>query len=125
MPTKELPAKTVIDAQGQLDLVILRNAHLRIERDTPRAVVLELDTVYPRWLGPLPGMLGAKAQKKIALDGLGLLMWRQIDDRRTLGNLIDWLATEQQLEFNEARLLTLRFLHDLAQRGVVVMGKGQ
>ncbi len=113
------PALTPLD---QLALVPLRNAKVRVVEDTPACVVLEVDAVYPRWFGPLPRLLGAKKVKRMSIDGLALLVWRRIDDRITLGGLIDWLAAEQQLEFNEARLLMLQFLRSLSLRGLIVLG---
>lgn len=106
----------------QLAFVPLRNAKVRLVEDAPNRVQLEVDAVYPLWLGPLPRLLGAKKVKRVALDGLALLVWRRIDDRINLGGLVDWLAAEQQLEFNEARLLTLQFLRLLSLRGLIVLG---
>lgn len=106
----------------QLGLAILRNAKARVVEDAPARAVLEVDITYPRWLGPLPRLLGAKRTRRLQLDGMALLMWRRIDDRATLGQHVDWLAADQQLAFNEARLLTLQFLRNLALQGLVVMG---
>jgi hypothetical protein len=117
-----VPASPNITPLEQLALVPLRNAKVRLIEDAPARVLLEVDAVYPRWLGPLPRWLGAKKVKRIALDGLSLMVWRRIDDRINLGGLIDWLAAEQQLEFNEARLLTLQFLRLLSLRGLIVLG---
>ncbi len=117
-----MPASPNITPLEQLALVPLRNAKVRLIEDAPARVLLEVDAVYPRWLGPLPRWLGAKKVKRIALDGLSLMVWRRIDDRINLGGLIDWLAAEQQLEFNEARLLTLQFLRLLSLRGLIVLG---
>lgn len=117
-----MPASPTITPLEQLALVPLRNAKVRLIEDAPARVLLEVDAVYPRWLGPLPRLLGAKKVKRIALDGLSLMVWRRIDDRINLGGLIDWLAAEQQLEFNEARLLTLQFLRLLSLRGLIVLG---
>ena len=116
-----MPAR-MMTPQEQLALVPLRNAKVRILENAPIRVILEVDAVYPGWLGPLPRLLGAKAVKKVQLDGLALLVWRRIDDRVTLAGLVDWLAADQQLEFNEARLLTLQFLRSLAMKGLLVMG---
>ena len=106
----------------QLALEPLRNAKARLVSDAPAEVVLELDAVYAWWLGPLPRLLGAKKSKRLSLDGVALTVWRRIDDRVNLGQLIDGIAAEHQLEFNEARLLLLQFLRSLSQRGLVVLG---
>ncbi len=106
----------------QLALVPLRNAKSRVVEETGNRLIVEVEVIYSRWLGPLPRLLGAKKLKKLWIDGLALEVWRRIDDRINLGGLIDWLAGEHQLEFNEARLLTLQFLRSLAQKGLIVLG---
>lgn len=106
----------------QLGLTVLRNARVRILDDAPARLRLEIDAVYPRWLGPLPRLLGARRVQRYALDGMSLAVWRRLDDRTTLGELCDWLAGDEQLGFHEARLLLLHFLHALAQKGLVVLG---
>lgn len=109
-------------AEAQLDLIPLRNARIQVREDTPQLLILAVDKAYSRWLGPLPRALGAPTSKRFSLDGLGLRLWRRIDDRMSLGDLIDWLAADQQLGFHEARLLTLNWLHQLATKGLVVLG---
>jgi hypothetical protein len=106
----------------QLALTVIRNAAAVVIEQSPIRLVLEVPRTYPRWLGPLPRVLGAKRTRKIHLDGTALLVWRRIDDRTDLGGLVDWFAAEQNLGFNEARLIVLQFLRSLAQRGLVVLG---
>jgi hypothetical protein len=117
-----MPADLAITPQAQLGLAVLRNAQARVVQDLPNRMILELDVVYARWLGPLPRLLKAKRKRQVALEGLALAVWRRIDDRATLGEHIDWLVADQQLAFNEARLLTLQFLRNLSQQGLVVLG---
>lgn len=109
-------------AQTQLALVPLRNRQAQVVEDTAERVTLELRSTYPRWLGPLPRLLGAPRRVRRSLDGLALLLWRRIDDRATIEALIDWLAQDQQLTFNEARLLTLTWLRSLSVKGLLVLG---
>jgi hypothetical protein len=116
--TDRAPADPLV----QLALIPLRNAGAQLIEDSPQRVVLAVAKAYSGWLGPLPKLLGAPSSKRFALDGLALVLWRRIDDRRSLGELIDWLAEEQQLGFHEARLLTLQWLHQLATKGLVVLG---
>lgn len=117
-----MPASPPMTPLQQLGLAVLRNAKVRTLEDAPTRMVLEVDAVYPRWLGPLPRLLGAKRTRKLQLNGMALAMWRRIDDHTTLGAHIDWLAGDQQLEFNEARLLALQFLRSLSLQGLVVLG---
>lgn len=112
-------------AEAQLVLIPLRNARIQVREDAPLLLILAVDKAYSRWLGPLPRVLGAPRSKQFSLDGLGLRLWRRIDDRMSLGELIDWLAADQQLGFHEARLLTLNWLHQLATKGLLVLGKAK
>ena len=113
------PVMTPLD---QLKLVPLRNAKVRLVEQNQQRVVLEVAVTYPRWFGPIPRLLKAKTTKRISLDGMSLLMWQRVDDRASLGQIIDWLASSEQLGFNEARLLTLQFLRNLSMRGLIVLG---
>ncbi len=117
-----MPASPQLTPREQLAFVPLRNAKIRLVENATARALFEIDAVYPRWFGPLPRWLGAKQTKRFALDGLALAVWRRIDDRISLGGLIDAVAAEEQLEFNEARLLTLQFLRLLSQRGLIVLG---
>lgn len=67
-------------------------------------------------------LLGARTQRRIALTGFSLLVWRRRDGQATVGSVIDWVADDQQLGFHEARRLTLQYLQHLVQRGVLVLG---
>lgn len=111
-----------ISAEAQLALVPLRNRQAQVVEDSQQRVVLELQAAYPRWLGPLPRLVGAPRSKRRSLDGLSLLLWRRIDDRQSVGALIDWLAEDQKLTFNEARLLALTWLRRLSANGLLVLG---
>ena len=115
-------SKPQLAAEAQLALVPLRNRQAQVVEDTPQRVALELRSTYPRWLGPLPRLLGAPRSVRRSLDGLSLLLWRRIDERITIAALIDWLAEDQQLTFNEARLLTLTWLRSLSAKGLLVLG---
>lgn len=117
-----MPASEPMTPLQQLGLAVLRNVKARTLEDAPARLVLEIDATYPRWLGPLPRLLGAKRTRKLQLEGMALAIWRRIDDRSTLGAHIDWLAADQQLGFNEARMLTLQFLRSLSLQGLVVLG---
>lgn len=119
MPGSARPSLT---PEQQLALVPLRNRRAEAVEDGPARLVLQVEAVYPRWAGPLPRLLGAPRHRRYQLDGLALRLWRRIDDRITLATLVDHLAEDQRLGFNEARLLTLHWLHDLAGKGLVVLG---
>ncbi len=117
-----MPASPIMSPLDQLKLVPLRNAKVRLIEETAVRAILEVDVTYPRWFGPVPRLLKAKTAKKVSLDGMALLMWQRVDDRTSLGQIVDWLASSEQLDFNEARLLTLQFLRNLSMRGLVVLG---
>lgn len=117
-----MPASPALSPQAQLGLAVLRNARVRVVEETATRMIMEVERIYPRWLGPLPRWLGARPHRTVGLDGMALQVWRRVDDRRTLGEHVDWLAAEEQLGFNEARLIMLQFLHSLALKGLVVLG---
>jgi hypothetical protein len=118
---RKAPAPPPVDAHTQLALRVVRNVRVTVAEDAPQRLVVELPLTYPRWLGPLPRWWKLKERKRYELEGLPLAVWRRIDDRRTVDDLIAWLADSERLTWLEARLLTLTWLHGLAGRGLVVL----
>jgi hypothetical protein len=117
------PAPAPLTAEGQLALVPVRNARLSVDEDLPDRLILAGAVSYPAWLGPLPRLMKLRTVRRYELTDLGLALWRRLDDQRTLGELIAWLAADQRLTWLEARLLALQYLHDLAGRGLLVLAE--
>jgi hypothetical protein len=104
----------------QLAVVPVRNASVQVD-DQGDAAVVTVDLRYPLLLRPLVPLLRMRQRKGYRLDGIGLAVWRRIDDRATLAELVDWFATEHRLSFHESRALLLGYLQTLVNNGLVVL----
>lgn len=59
------------------------------------------------------------AERRFALDELGVEVFNQIDGKRTVRDLIDLFAATHKVNRREAELSVAAFIRMLAQRGIV------
>lgn len=62
--------------------------------------------------------------RKLQLDELGTEVWRMIDDRRSVREIIDAFQAAHRLGGREAELSVSSFLKKLGKRGLLVMRDG-
>ncbi len=62
--------------------------------------------------------------RKLQLDTLGSSVWRKIDNRATVDEIIRSFQSEHQLARREAELSVSSFLKELGRRGLIAMGHG-
>ena len=63
----------------------------------------------------------AREKQTYELDGLGLDIFRMIDDQKTVGDLVDFLIDLEKLTFFESWGLIQHYLGDLAKRGIIAI----
>jgi coenzyme PQQ synthesis protein D (PqqD) len=68
-----------------------------------------------RFKGPAPQI----GTRKLQLDSLGTEVWKLIDGRRTVQDIVDVFAESHQLETREAEMAVTQFIRDLGKRGVI------
>ncbi len=123
---KENAGKRSRDVLEQLRGIPVPNAGARVVSEETSGVrggtlVLAVKQKYPRPINYLAGIMGLSRERRFQLDGIGLVLFRMMDGRRNVGDLIDWLMQEHLLTFFEARALFVRYLQVLMEKGVVVM----
>jgi hypothetical protein len=59
--------------------------------------------------------------RRFELDSLGADAWRLIDGRRSVQQMIEQFAEQQQLNLREAEVAMLRYLRTLAGRGIMML----
>ena len=69
------------------------------------------------WLFRLP----AGSTKTFELDAIGVFVWRSIDGRTSVRDLIRALADRHRLTLREAEVPTLAFLKTLIAKGLIAM----
>ena len=68
-----------------------------------------------RFKGPSPQI----GSRKLQLDNLGTEVWKMIDGKRTVRDIVDAFAETHQLEDREAEMAVTQFLRDLGKRGLI------
>jgi hypothetical protein len=120
-----MPAKRNVAAPSlaeQLQAIPIHNRGAYVERDSEAGVTLTVPLVYPALVRPLAKAMRLRQRRSYELDGVGHQVHRRIDGETTVGQLIDWCATEHRLSFHEARVLIMKYLQMLMERGLIVVG---
>lgn len=110
------------DLQDQLSSIPVCNKRARILEEEPDHILVAIDLKYGPVAKFFRDALRLRDYKKYWLEGLGLKVFRSIDGKRSVGDLIDELAEEYALTFFESRALVVQFLQNLMERGLVVVG---
>ena len=69
-----------------------------------------------RKLGKPPEQIG---QKKLQLDSLGTSVWKLLDDRRSVKQIIQIFTQQQQVHRKEAEVAVAQFFRELGKRGLI------
>ncbi len=72
-----------------------------------------------RWIQRFKGSAPEMGSRRLQLDGLGTEVWKMIDGKRTVRDIVDAFAGSHQLETREAEMAVTQFLRDLGKRGVI------
>lgn len=116
-------AKPQLDFGTQLHTIPVRNQSLRVVESDPDSDALGVEVQLKKrgFVGLLARWVNTPPKKQYELAGLSRDLFEQLDGKRTVEELIDWLAAEEQLTFLEARALILHYLGDLMTRGLIVV----
>ncbi len=80
---------------------------------------------FTPWYGRLAGRLGAwdnrPMTKRLELDEMGAAVWRLIDGKHTVQDIISRVATDYSLLDREAEASVTAFLRELGKRSLVAM----
>ena len=70
-----------------------------------------------RWLGNRPD----SATRRFELDQLGTEVWKMMDGRTTVRQMIERFAEKHHLNLSEAEVAMLTYLRTLSGRGIMVL----
>ena len=104
-----------------LDSVPVANEAARVEKHGEGLVVYL--PIRPRWWmsPPMSWVLPYRTERGVALDPLGSEVYRAVDGRQTIEQIVVAFAESHRLRFHEARLAVMQFLKMLAQRNIIVL----
>ncbi len=74
-----------------------------------------------KWMQRFKGPSPQTGSRKLQLDTLGTEVWRMIDGKRTVWDIVAAFAKTHQLESREAETAVTQFLRDLGKRGLIGM----
>lgn len=74
-----------------------------------------------KWIRRFKGSSPQMGSRKLQLDTLGTQVWKMIDGKRTVRDIVDTFARTHQLPRREAEMAVTQFLRDLGKRGLVGM----
>lgn len=72
-----------------------------------------------KWMRRFKGSSPPIGSRKLQLDSLGTEVWKMIDGKRTVRDIVDIFAENHQLENREAEVAVTQFLRDLGKRGLI------
>ena len=115
---KETPT---LDFSRQLRSIPLHNEHVGT-RPTEDGTGLRVDITlrHRPWQRALRILMPLREKRTYLLTGVGLELYRAVNGKRTVEELLDAFALEHKLTFFEARALVIHYLGDLMGRGLIV-----
>ncbi len=72
-----------------------------------------------KWMQRFKGSSPRIGSRKLQLDSLGTEVWKMIDGKRTVRDIVGTFAENHQLENREAEVAVTQFLRDLGKRGLI------
>ena len=72
-----------------------------------------------KWIQRFKGSSPQIGSRKLQLDSLGTEVWKMIDGKQTVRDIVDTFAENHQLESREAEVAVTQFLRDLGKRGLI------
>ena len=105
----------------QLGATPIKNEKAVVDRGETAGVRVSVPLVYPSWLEALATAMRLRRQRTYELEGVGRAIYDRIDGETSVEVLVDWLAAEHRLSFHEARVLIMKYLQVLMERGLVVI----
>jgi len=104
-----------------LDSVPVANEAARVESHG-EGMIVYLPIKQRWWMKPpMSWMLPYRQERGVALDKLGSEVYRSVDGRQTVEQIVVSFAEAHRLRFHEARLAVMQFLKMLAQRNIIVL----
>ena len=122
---KKPPPASQLTKRQALNLTPVRNIESsEITLDSGVVVIHYPVTMRPwmaKWMRRFKGTSPETGSRKLQLDTLGTEVWRMIDGKRTVWDIVAAFAKTHQLEKREAEMAVTQFLRDLGKRGLIGM----
>ena len=114
-----------MDKQRALAAIPVQNSEITTQANPSGNIVIRYPLTVRPWVAKLLHRFrGASPQirfRKLELDRIGTNVWRMIDGKRTVQEIIDEFAQIHQLPIAESESAITQFLRDLGKRGLIGM----
>ena len=114
-----------MNKQHALAAIPVQNSEVTVEVSSSGLILIRYPvTLRPwmaRWLKRLKGASPQIRYRKLQLDNLGTDVWKMIDGKRTVQDIIDKFAQIHQLPTVESESAITQFLRNLGKRGLIGM----
>ena len=122
---KKHPSASQLTKNQALTLTPVKNIESsEITLDSGVVVIHYPVTMRPwmaKWIQRFKGPSPQTGSRKLQLDNLGTEVWKMIDGKRTVRDIVDAFAETHQLESREAEMAVTQFLRTLGKRGLIGM----
>ena len=114
-----------MNRQSSLAAIPVQNSEITTEFNASGLILIKYPvTLRPwmaRWFRRFKGTSPQIRYRKLQLDILGTDVWKLIDGKRTVQEIIDGFAQIHQLPVAESESAITQFLRDLGKRGLIGM----
>ena len=104
-------------------LVPVKNRDISEEPQASGDILIQYPTIMKPWIAKWVRRFKGTAQnsgfRKLQLDNLGTEVWKMIDGKRTVQDIVVRFARIHQLGARESESAVTQFLRDLGKRGVI------
>lgn len=112
-----------------LACIPVKNPRVAEEKNGSGEVCLTYQVQVKPWFGGIYKRFSSRRDtiidRKLQLDGLGTAVWRMIDGKRTVREIIDAFQAAHQVSRREAEISVSTFLKELGKRGLLAMRTGK
>ncbi len=120
---KNHPTDSQLTKSQSLTLTPVKNRESSEETLGSGVVIIQYPvTMRPwmaKWMQRFKGSSPRIGSRKLQLDSLGTEVWKMIDGKRTVRDIVGAFAKNHQLENREAEVAVTQFLRDLGKRGLI------
>jgi hypothetical protein len=121
--------RAAISRQQALGCIPLKNPEIREETADNGEVRLIYQVRIKPWFAGIVKRMSVRQdtllERKLQLDLLGSTVWRMIDGRRSVGEIIADFQADHRLTGRESELSITSFLRQLGKRGLIAMREGR
>ena len=125
---KPLNTNDAITRKHALECIPVRNPQITEQKNDDDELCLTYQVRIKPWFQGIVHKITKRdddiIERKLQLDVLGSTVWRMIDGKQEVMQIIDAFQTTHKLNRREAEISVTTFLKELGKRGLIIMREG-